>query len=210
MIARSIGVLVLVLGAATLYAGLVLLGRAPGLPERTRHLRAMKDRLDAPGSVRDMTMADFAALPHQAPFDERVRLERQGVRMEGWVQRVFQSGDGDIHLDLAETRRTALDRDTTYVVTEVTPQWRRTRPGWAYDSLLVALRPNGGGPTGWDAGPARVRLSGWLLYDHPYDLSVSDWTLRHGASRRTGWEIHPVTGIEVWDDASGAWRELAR
>jgi len=203
-------VLVLVLGVAALFAGLVLLGRAPGLPERTRHLRAMKDRLDPPPSVRDVTMADFAALPHHGPFAERVRLERQGVRMAGWVQRVFQSGDGDVHLDLAEHRRTALDRDTTYVVAEVTPLWRRKRPGWAYDSLLVALRPNRGGPVRWDAGPARVRLSGWLLYDHQYDVPVSDWTLTRGSTRRTGWEIHPVTSIEVWDDTGGAWRELGR
>ena len=85
-----------------------------------------------------------------------------------------------------------------------------SRAGWAYDSLLVAFRPNRGGPARWDAGPRRVRVSGWLLYDHQYDPPVSRWTLEHGATRRTGWEIHPVTGIELWDDAGGDWRELSR
>jgi len=96
------------------------------------------------------------------------------------------------------------------VVAEVTPPWRRERRGWAYESLLVAFRPNRGGPTAWDAGPRRVRLTGWLLYDHPYDKPMSTWVQQHGTGRRTGWEIHPVTDIELWDDAMSGWRELAR
>lgn len=210
MIARSIGVLVFAAGAAALVGGLALLGRAPGLPEDVRHLRDMKDRLEAPAALRDMTMNDFAALPHGARFADRVRLERQGVRMAGWVQRILLSGDGDVHLELAEHRRTSADRDTVYVVCEVSPQWRSRRRGWAYDSLLVAFRPNRGGPSAWESGPNRVRVSGWLLYDHPYDKPVSNWLLEREATRRTGWEIHPVTGIEVWDEAAQAWQELAR
>jgi len=210
VIARSLGVLVFGLGGTALFVGLALLGRAPGLPEQTRHLRAMKDRLEPPGIVRDVTMADFAALPHHGPFDERVRLERQGVRMEGWVQRVLLAGDGDLHLELAEHRRTSLDRDTTYVVAEVTPPWRQSRASWAYDSLLAAFRPNHGGPARWDAGPRRVRVSGWLLYDKPHDKPASTWTLAFRATRRSGWEIHPVTAIELWDDSSGAWQALTR
>lgn len=210
MIARSLGVLVFGLGGAALFVGLTLLGRAPGLPEPTRHLRTMKDRLEPPGDVRDVNMAYFLALPHQGPFDERVRLERQGVRMEGWVQRVLLSGDGDLHLELAEHRRTSLDRDTSYVVAEITPQWRRNRVSWAYDSLLVAFRPNHGGPARWAPGPRRVRLTGWLLYDHPHDKPVSKWTLAVGAGRTTGWEMHPVTAIELWDDSSATWQALAR
>ena len=209
MITRSLGVLALALGVALLVVALGLLGRSPGLPAETRHLRTMKDRLDAPSALRDVHMADFAALPHGAPFAERAALERAGVRMEGWVQRVLLSGDGDLHLELAEHRRSAEDRDTVYVVAEITPGWRQARPAWSYDSLLVALRPNRGGASAWEAGPARVRLSGWLLYDHPYDLQPNDWMLHREAVRRTGWEIHPVTNIERWDDAAQAWRELA-
>ena len=198
------------LGAALLLGGLVLLGRAPGLPAVTRHLRQMKDRVAPPTTWRDFTMTDFAALPHGAPLAERIRLERLGVRMEGWVQRMLLSGDGDLHLELAEVSRGPGERDTMYIVAEVTPQWRRRLRGWSYDSLLTALRPNRGGPTGWESGPRRVRLSGWLNYDHPYDKPVTSWMLLHQSARRTGWEIHPVTGIELWNDDAGRWQELAR
>jgi hypothetical protein len=210
VITRGLGVLGFALGAALLYVALVLLGRAPGLPPVTHHLRTMKDRLTPPASVRDFRMADFAALPHGAPFAERAAIERQGVRMEGWVQRVLLSGDGDLHLELVEHRRTSLDRDTAYVVCEISPQWRYTRRAWDYDSLLVAFRPNRGGATAWNTGPARVRVSGWLLYDHPYDKAVNDWMLHRESVRLTGWEIHPVTAIECWDDASQSWREISR
>src|SRR5262249_22622968 len=143
----------------------------------------------APDRVRDVNMTTFAQLPHGAPLPVRAGLEEQGVRMEGWVQRILLSGDGDIHLELAEHRRTVGDRDTVYVVAEITPPWRLHRRGWAYESLLVAFRPNRGGPSAWDAGPRHVRLTGWLLYDHPYDKVPSTWTLQHSKGRRTGWEI---------------------
>lgn len=210
MIARSIGVLVFAAGTAVLVVGLALLGKAPGLSAETKHLRSMKDRVEAPAAYRDMTMDDFGALPHQPPMAERVQLEKQGARMVGWVQRILLSGDGDIHLELAEHRRTRVDRDTTYVVCEVSSLWRNMKPAWIYDSLLVAFRPNRGGATAWEAGPRRVRISGWLLYDHPYDTPASNWLLHREAPRRTGWEIHPVTGIELWDDLNQSWQELGR
>jgi hypothetical protein len=210
VITRALGVLVAGMGGAALLAGLALLGRAPGLPEATRHLRAMKDRVTAPERPEDVRMADFDALPHHGPFDERVRLERRGVRMEGWVQRIQLSGDGDVHLELSEVPRTNLDRDTAYVVGEITPLWRRHRRSWAYDSLLVTFRPNRGGPARWTPGPAHVRLTGWLCYDHPYDRPPSHWLRHLGSPRLTGWEIHPVTAIEVWDERSRAWQEVAR
>ncbi len=210
MITRSFALLVLLLGTTLWAGGQVLLGRAPGLPVATRHLRRMKDRVTQPATLRELTMSDFAALPHGAPLAERARIEAQGVRMEGWVQRILLSGDGDLHLELAEGLRGRDDRDTIYVVAEITPQWRNARRGWAYDSLLAAFRPNRGGRTAWEAGPRRVRLSGWLNYDHPYDKPVSSWSLAHQSTRRTGWEIHPVTGIELWNDDVRAWQELAR
>jgi hypothetical protein len=208
--ARSLGVIAFVSGAAALVAGLALLGRGIGLPERTQHLRSMKDRVEPPDSVRDVGMDFFAALPHGAEMPERASLERQGVRMAGWVQRILLSGDGDVHLELAEKPRLPSERDTVYVVAEITPPWRQQRRGWAYESLLVAFRPNRGGATAWDAGPRRVRLTGWLMYDHPYDKAISNWSLAFGKGRRTGWEIHPVTGIELWDDAAQGWREVTR
>jgi hypothetical protein len=208
VIARSLGVLVFAAGAAALVAGLALLGRGVGLPEPTVHLRSMKDRVQPPDSVRDVDMTFFANLPHRPPMTERAALEREGVRMTGWVQRILYSGDGDLHLELAEHRRTADDRDTAYVTAEITPPWRGPHRAWGYDSLLVAFRPNTGGATRWEAGPRRVRLTGWLLYDHPYDRIPSSWLLANGTARRTGWEIHPITAIELWDDDAQRWRRL--
>ena len=210
MIARSLGVVAFLAGASTLVLGLGLLGRGVGLPEQTRHLRAMKDRVEPPDQVRDVNMDFFGTLPHGGPLSVREPLEREGVRMVGWVQRILLSGDGDVHLELTEQPRQPTERDTIYVVAEITPPWRQQRHGWAYESLLVAFRPNRGGATAWDAGPRHVRLTGWLMYDHPYDKPVSSWSLQYAKARRTGWEIHPVTAIELWDDAAQGWRELAR
>jgi hypothetical protein len=94
VILRSTAVLVFAVGALGLFAGVALLGRAPGLSPETQHLRAMKDREDAPTTVRDVDMEWFARLPHRAPMPERTRIEQQGVRMEGSVQRIELSGDG--------------------------------------------------------------------------------------------------------------------
>ena len=210
MIVRSLGVIAFLTGAAVLVLGLGLLGRGFGLPEQTRHLRTMKDRVEPPDQVRDVDMNYFAALPHGVSVAVRTPYEREGVRMTGWVQRMLLSGDGDLHLELTEQPRQPTERDTVYVVAEITPPWREQRRGWAYESLLVAFRPNRGGATAWDAGPRRVRLTGWLLYDHQYDKPVTTWSLQYAKARRTGWEIHPVTGIELWDDAVQGWRELAR
>jgi len=207
---RSFAVLVFCVGAAALVAALAVLGRIPGLPERTRHLRAMKDRDDPPHDARTMTMAEFAQLPHDLPLTARGALENRGVRIQGWIQRMILSADGDVHLELVEHPRMADDRDTAYVTAEITPPWRERSRGWAYESLLVAFRPPHGGPSPWEAGPRQVRLTGWLFFDQPYHRNVSTWLQLHSAPRVTGWEIHPVTRIELWDDAVGSWRELAR
>ncbi len=31
-----------------------------------------------------------------------------------------------------------------------------------------------------------------------------------GEQRESGWELHPVTKIEIWDDARGAYVEVRR
>jgi hypothetical protein len=59
-----------------------------------------------------------------------------------------------------------------------------------------------------------VRISGWLLYDFEYDAPYR--TQRHAlisgarSTRLTGWEIHPVTRIEVWDDSTRDFVEIPR
>jgi hypothetical protein len=55
-----------------------------------------------------------------------------------------------------------------------------------------------------------VRLTGWLCYDYQYDDLPSTWSLQFGLARRSGWEMHPVTKIELWNPADSAYVELRR
>jgi hypothetical protein len=204
---RTLAALTLSLGAVALLGGLAVLGKGPGVPRELRALRAGKGRTAAPERYAAWTTDSFVALPHGRPLAAYAPLERKGVSLEGWVQRTMLAGDGDLHLEIVPTPRASGGADTAYVTGEVTPQWRRPG-GWTNESLVSLFRPNRGGVTPWEAGPRRVRVSGWLLYDHQYDRTPTSWSLRNQAPRLTGWEIHPVTRIEVWDEARGDGREV--
>lgn len=207
---RTLAVLGLAAGAVTLATALTVLGMAPGSPEDGRHLRTQKSRTALPLEVTEMSIEEVQALPHGRPIAEVAAIEARGVSLEGYVQRTLLAGDGDLHLELAPTRRLPGGPDTTYVTAEITPSFRHGSAAWQHERLRERFRPNRGGPAAWDSGPARVRLTGWLLYDGPYDRQPSRWTLENAAPRVSGWEIHPVTRIEVWDDALAAWTEVAR
>ena len=207
MTLRTLAALTLSLGAVTLLAGLALLGKGPGVPRELRHLRAGKGRTTAPAKYAAWTTDSFVALPHGRPLGVYAPLERRGVSLECRVQRTVLAGDGDLHLELVGTPRAPGARDTAYVTAEVTPQWRRPG-GWTTEGLIAVMRPNRGAVTPFESGPARMRVSGWLLYDYQYDSEPSSWSVQNLPQRLTGWEIHPVTRIESWDEARGAWREL--
>jgi len=204
---RTLSVLVFSIGALALLGGLAVLGFGPGVPRELRVLRAGKNRTTAPAAYAAWTPDSFVALPHARPLSVVEPLERRGVSLEGWVQRTMLAGDGDLHLEIVPTPRRPGGPDTAYVTGEITPRWRH-RGRWTNERLLALFRPNTGDTTPWDGGPRRVRISGWLLYDFQYDRAPSDWSLSTGAPRLTGWEIHPVTRIEVWDDARAAWQAV--
>lgn len=211
MTLRALAALTLSLGAVTLLAGLAVLGKGPGVPRELRHLRAGKGRTSAPARYEVWTTDSFVALPHGRPLGVYAPHEQRGVSLECRVQRTLLAGDGDLHLELVGTPREPGGRDTAYVTAEVTPQWRRPG-GWTTEGLVAVMRPNRGAITPFEGGPARVRISGWLLYDYQYDSRPTSWSLQNLSPRLTGWEIHPVTRIEYWDEtqgaARGAWREL--
>ena len=207
---RALGWAAFLVGAATLAGGLSLIGELPGQTAEARHLRAMKRRIEPPLEVAPAHLEDFLALPYRPALAARAAIERRAVSFEGWTQRIILAGDGDLHLELAPSPRAAGAYDTAYVTAEITPRWRERAPGWSYDRIAEALRPPHGGATAWDGGATHVRISGWLLYDYQYDRRPSPWTLAHGAPRVSGWEIHPVTRIERWDDARGGWLEVER
>lgn len=197
-------------GTVLLLSALALIGEAPGVSKEQRHLREMKQRRSEPGDVSRWTIADFQALPHPHALAAYAPTEQRGVSLEGWVQRTMLAGDGDMHLEVAPSPRRPAGPDTAYVSAEITPGWRHRDTNWSYDALNAVFRPNDGAQTAWDSGPARVRVTGWLLYDFQYDRPPSPWTLEHAAPRVTGWEIHPVTKIERWDAAHAAWIEVPR
>lgn len=207
---RSLATLAFTAGAVVLIAALTLLGRAPGSPLRVRHLREMKDRLEEPREVARFSLDDMGELPHRLSVGEYSAYESRGVVLEGWVQGMLLAGDGDTHLELVTRDPGPHGRDSTYATGEITPLWRLGAPAWSYDSLLAAFRPFRGGRTAWDDGPRRVRLTGWLCYDYQYDFAPTSWALQFGAPRRTGWEMHPVTKVELWNPVDSSYVELRR
>jgi len=209
VILRLAALLAVLLGVVTLLLFLQIVGKAPWSPPEMRHLRAMKDRTATPDSLAPLRAADFESLPRGRPLAEYAPLERRGVSLEGYTQRLLTSMDGDIHFELVATPRLPGGPDTTYVTAELTPQWGRGSERWTFEGLVASLRPNHGGATAWDSGPRRARVSGWLLYDFQYDQRYSQEALRRGA-RFSGWEIHPVTRIEVWSDSLGRFEDLPR
>ncbi len=210
MILRVLALLTFVVASLALVGALALLGEGPGVSAEARHLRAMKERATPPRRVAPITLREVMALPHGLPVARRAALEGRGVSLEGWNQRIMRASDGDLHLEITPAPRRPESPDTAYVTAEVTPRWREGHPGWSYERLVQAFRPNTGGTTRWDAGPRRVRVTGWLLYDDQYDLRPTPWALAHASCRVSGWEIHPVTRIELWDDARARWVDLPR
>ena len=214
MILRVAAGLSIALGTVALGGYLTLVGKGPFASLEARHLREMKDRDAEPARVAAMDFADFAALPHQRTVAEYSAFESRGASLEGYVQRLLRSPDGDLHLEVAPYRRDPGLADTAYVTAEVTPSWQRRFPELRYRALLTELRPDHSLSPAWEGGPRRVRVTGHLLYDFPYDVPYGAPNARRlpfqtGRSMRvTGWEIHPVTRVEVFDEADSAWRSL--
>ena len=222
MTLRIAAALTLVLGAVALLGFLHLLGEGPFATREARHLRAMKDRTDAPASAMPVGFAAIESLPGHRPLAEYAPLERRGVAIEGYVQYMLRATDGDIHLELQERLPPPGSSDHSYVTAEITPRWTRGHRGWRYERLLQVFLPdNGGNVTTWGRAPRRVRITGWLLYDWQYDASLplGRGTARDrraseheaaGRRRVSAWEVHPVTRIEAWDDSLAAFVEVAR
>jgi len=207
---RFLAVVALILGAAALLGYLNLIGKGPLASPALRHLRLMKDRMVAPDSVTQIGLPAIQALPRGATLADYAPLERRGVSIDGYVQRMARAMDDDVHLEVVTASRGETGRDSAYVTAEVTPVWRRHSLRWSYGALAAAFRPNHGSRTPWDGGPRRVRISGWLLYDFQNVSDPSAWSLAESSPRVSGWEIHPVTRIELWDEASHGFVDYAR
>jgi len=180
-------------------------GRAPWAPEAWRHLRRVKDRAALPPLTVDMTIEQFAELPALEPLARYALLEARGVRVEGYVQRIERSLDGDLHLTLVSVPEGHPGRGARYLTAEVTPLWQR-RSGWTFERLAAELRSGHGRSAPPPGGPRRARLSGWLMNDLWYQ-DLPAWAFDR-AHRVSGWEVHPVTRIELWDEAGQRFGDL--
>ena len=197
----------LVVAALALWAGAETLeGRGVLAPPVLRHLRAMKDRDTPPPTCEDLALEAFPALPVRRALAGYAPLERRGVRVEAYVRRIESSRDGDFHLKLVASP--SAGAGAHYVTAEITPRWRRGSPGWSLARLAGALRAGHGDAAPPAKGPRRARLSGWLLYDVWCD-ALPAWVFDRGR-RVNGWEIHPVTRLEVWDDSLARFVGLPR
>jgi hypothetical protein len=201
------------LGVSLFVAYLHWIGRGPLSTPVDRHLREMKERTAAPASLDALTMTDFQALPHGRPLAEFAALEQRGVSLEGYTQFANIAADGDYHLSLTDTPPQSLFNHRT-VTAEVTPEFSRGSARWTWERLTAELRPLSWLLPSWPGGPRRVRISGWLLYDFQYDapfLPQKAPIIPARVHRRlTGWEIHPVTRIEIWDEARGGFVDYPR
>ena len=200
----------LALGIAALMGFLHLLGIGPFASPEFRHMRAMKDRREAPPNPEATRLTVFDSLPFHRPLAEYAPLERRGVVIEGYIKHMLRAIDDDIHLEVTGSipePGVALP----YVTAEITPHWRRGAPAWGSERLRQSFRSaSGGDATRWRDPARRVRLTGWLMYDFQFDPRRPDLTRVPFAQRVSGWEVHPVTRIEVWDDARAAFVEVPR
>lgn len=126
--------------------------------------------------------------------------EDQAATIEGYVTDVKQGGHpetancGNMSKQYTDTHITvALNSgaaNTESLVVEVTPRWREKMKqqgiDWSTDTLKAQLVHH------------KVRFKGWLLFDLDH-LGQAINTSPDGARnwRKTVWEIHPITTMEV-------------
>jgi hypothetical protein len=175
-------------------------------PDRVLNLR--KNRIDTAADYAPLSLDALGILPAPRSTAYRFRglwtaaekkslaaYEGAAVMVEAYLVKVTvempepsncyarDSTRRDWHLHLGATRGAGIMQST---IVEVTPRFRALHPEWTrrrLDSLAAAR--------------ARVRISGWTLYDQMHVIS----------RRHTPWEIHPVTRIEAREGS--AWRIVA-
>jgi hypothetical protein len=175
-------------------------------PDRALNLR--KNRTDTAAAYAQLSWEALATLPARRSTAYRFRslwtsgeskalalYEGAAVMVEAYLVKVTvempeptncYSRDAqrrDWHLQLGATPDAGILES---IVAEITPRFRPLHLEWnkaTLDSLAGAH--------------ARVRISGWTLYDQMHLIS----------RRFTPWEIHPITRIEIQDGP--VWRVLS-
>ena len=180
--------------------------REPGVPA-FEHLQRQMRRDEVPQKYASISFAFFLNLPSipirtMADLVAVDEMERQAVSINGYIARVLPvptklaghrttDYNFQLHLRPASTGRCLIEDSPRDVVTVVSPAFQPPRTGWELDQLrLLCERQD------------RVRISGWLLYDHLSRQGVGRW-------RASAWAIHPVTRIEIWNAREQTWENLS-
>lgn len=189
--------------ATTLVLALTLLSAGCGtcpanvvLPAGKRAFNALKNRQTLPAAADFDERVTLEAM--LAPGDDRARWhDTRAGAIEGYVVRVLDAGAEsancfsnarlDTHIEVA---RRADAAPTERVIVEVTPPMRDWAASRGLDWTTPTLRSLLTG--------RRVRIEGWLLFDHEHDGESENSRPGHRDNwRATAWEIHPVTAIAL-------------
>ena len=172
----------------------------------TDHLAAQKRRIEIPPAYAPVEYGWVAKLPApeiQTASDLAAveEVERHAIALAGYIVRVIPvpirlagsrttEWEFHVHLRLGPPQRCEYRDDPRNLIAVVTPPFQPPHTGWDLEALYDLCREQ-----------ARVRLSGWLLYDYLSRAQV-------GRSRASAWSIHPVTQLEVWSTQDLNWNPL--
>jgi len=169
----------------------------------------LKNRTDIPATYHAVALVAIRDLPYPATTEQSrldwppeslavvLRVEGAPVQVVGFLVaakpgsseatncHMTRERETDWHMAITET---AGQGEEQSVVVEPTPRIRINHPKWTRGRL-----------TPWIDGSRPVRISGWLMFD-PFHRN------HLGTFRKTLWEVHPITKIEVWQD--DAWVDL--
>jgi len=168
-------------------------------PWQYLYLVVQKQRTTLPAAYEPWMWADFLALPtvpraYRASDWATVQgYTARAISLEGYIAEAYRWRDGDVHVHLRAAPSAYCfpgGARQAQIVTEVTPAFQPPRTRWSAAVLRELCEQQ-----------VRVRLSGWLLHDFEHAEPTSAW-------RVSAWEIHPVTAIEVWEEARQAWQPL--
>ena len=172
----------------------------------------LKNRTDVPAAYHAVAFDAIGDLPYPAtgaksrldwPAESLtvvLRLEGAAVQVSGYLVAIKpQTGGSGETTNCHMTRASEVDwhmaiteeagqGEEAAVVIEPTPRIRVDHPKWTVTRL-----------TPWVDSDRPVRISGWLMFDPAHRNHL-------GRFRKTLWEVHPITRIEVWQD--DAWVDL--
>lgn len=163
----------------------------------SKEKKAFNTKKNKPITVAHDRVAEFLPLKNLLPsrrrIDKDLWFEGAYVYTEGYLTSADEQGpescnckqasiknkNGDVHMYLSMTAG-ALKKNS--LVVEMTPAFKKKYPEYR-DNLILYNK---------------VRVYGFLFYDYDHEnASFTTCTKCGNIWRKTCWEIHPVTGLEI-------------